>query len=262
MLSHMILSVDYSDDWERAINQLPALIKRLGIERLTLVYIIEPHKRHHIEDSEGAVKRKLQGMSEEFSEQWQLPVDYEVGHGFVGSRMFEIARLHNADGVICCNTHHSAGRELFFGNNAMNMARVAQRPLLILPVEGHPASPGSPLFLATDGSTNARHAQELFVELVTAGNGGQVVWVRPEDAPPQADEVDALVRDITNRNRDVQAKVLVGRPARELVDLIRDSKPALTLIGKRGTTPIPEMLLGHTSETVVRESLRPVLLVP
>jgi nucleotide-binding universal stress UspA family protein len=37
---------------------------------------------------------------------------------------------------------------------------------------------------------------------------------------------------------------------------------SLLIIGKRGVTPINELMLGSVAEYVVRESLTPVLLVP
>jgi nucleotide-binding universal stress UspA family protein len=180
----------------------------------------------------------------------------------VASCLLELARHQKADGVICCSTHHSAGRELFMGNNTMNLARMTRHPLLILPVEGKPSSAQSPVFMATDGSENASRCEDLFRELVADGQEGRVVWVRPDGAPPEADEVDRKVHDIANSKASVHARILNGQPARELLELIRDSQPALTLIGKRGTTPVDQLPLGHTSETVVRESRHPVLLVP
>lgn len=262
MLSHLILSVDYSDNWEQAIKQLPPLLERLGTRKLTLTYVIEPHTRKHIEDSEGAVEGKLSDLARRYAEEWGVETEFEVRHGFVASCILELARHLKADGVICCSTHHSAGRELFMGNNAMNLARMTKRPLLVLPVEGRPSSLHSPVFLATDGSENAVRCEDLFRELVSAGQEGRVVWVRPEDAPEEADEVDKRVHDIANSKSSVHARILSGHPARELLNLIRDSQPALTLIGKRGTTPVEQLPLGHTSETVVRESHHPVLLVP
>lgn len=262
MLSHMILSVDYSDSWEQAIRQLPPLLKRLGVSKLTLTYVIEPHTRKHIEDSEGAVESKLRDLAGKYADDWGVETDVAVRHGFVASCMVELARHLQADGIICCSTHHSAGRELFMGNITMNLARMARRPLLVLPVEGQPSSEQSPVFLATDGSENARRALDLFRQLVNHGQEGRVVWVRPDDAPEEADQVDQLVHDIANSKSSVHARILNGQPARELLELIRDGRPALTLIGKRGNTPVEQFPLGHTSESVVRESLSPVLLVP
>lgn len=262
MLNHLILSVDYSDNWERAIEQLPPLLERLGTRKLTLTYVIEPHTRKHIRDSDSAVESKLKALARQYAEDWNVETDFGVRHGFVASCILELARHHKADGVICCSTHHSAGRELFMGNNTMNLARMTQRPLLILPVEGKASSIQSPVFLATDGSKNAGRCEDLFRQLVSDGQRGRVVWVRPDDAPPEADDVDKRVHDIANSKSAVHVKIPKGHPARELLALIEESQPSLTLIGKRGTTPVEQLPLGHTAETVVRGSLHPVLLVP
>ncbi|SFR41444.1 Nucleotide-binding universal stress protein, UspA family [Marinobacter daqiaonensis] len=262
MLSHMILSVDYSDGWEQAVKQLPALLIRLQVRKLTLTYVIETHRRRHVEDSDEAVERKLKDMARQLAEEWEVETDFELRHGFVASRIVELARHHEADGIICCNTHHSAGRELFMGNNAMNLARMTRLPLLVLPVDGRPSFTQSPVYLATDGSDCAERASALFHKLVEDGTEGRVIWVRPEDAPSEADKVDEMVHTIANRKVNVHATIPRGRPAQELLHLIQEGQPALTLIGKRGTTPITEIALGHTAETVVRESHQPVLLMP
>lgn len=262
MLSHLILTVDYSDNWEQAIRQLPPLLERFGTGRLTLTYVVEPHTRKHLRDSDSAVESKLRDLARQYAEHWKVDADYEVRHGFVASCVLELARHHKADGIVCCSTHHSAGRELFMGNNTMNLARMTRRPLLVLPVEAQPSSTQSPVFLATDGSENARRCEELFQALTSDGQEGRVVWVRPDDAPPEADEIDKHVHDLANRKSSVHAKILNGHPARELLELIRNSQPALTLIGKRGINPEEQFPLGHTAETVVRESRHPVLLMP
>jgi len=262
MLSHMILSVDYSDGWEQAINQLPPLLKRLGTRRLTLTYVIEPHTRKHIEDSEGAVEGKLKELAGRFAEEWGVTTDIAVRHGFVASCIVELARYLKADGIICCSTHHSAGRELFMGNITMNLARMTRLPLLVLPTEGQPSPDHAPVFLATDGSANAGRAQERFRQLVSDNQEGRIIWVRPEDAPDEAEQVDRLVYDLAESMPSVNVRILDGQPAKELLNMISDIKPALVLIGKRGTTPVEMLPLGHTSESVVRESLSPVLLIP
>lgn len=262
MLSHMILSVDYSDGWEQAIRQLPPLVQRLGVRKLTLTYVIEPHTRKHIEDSQGAIEGKLKEMARQYAEDLGIETGFAVRRGFVASCMVELAKQLKADGIICCSTHHSASRELFLGNITMNLARMTRYPLLVLPMEGRPSSDQSPVFLATDGSENASRALDLFRQLIQEGQEGRVIWVRPDDAPAEADEVDRLVHDIANSKSSVHARILTGSPTRELLNLIGDSRPALTLIGKRGTTPVEQLPLGHTSETVVRESVNPVLLVP
>lgn len=148
------------------------------------------------------------------------------------------------------------------GNITMNLARMTRLPLLVLPTEGQPSPDHAPVFLATDGSANAGRAQERFRQLVSDNQEGRIIWVRPEDAPDEAEQVDRLVYDLAESMPSVNVRILDGQPAKELLNMISDIKPALVLIGKRGTTPVEMLPLGHTSESVVRESLSPVLLIP
>lgn len=262
MLKHLVLSVDYTADWELAVSQLPVLIKRLGTEKLTLMYIIETHKRQHMEDNEGSVAGKLKAMAEELATRLGVVADYKVGRGFVASKILELAKLAHADGVIACNCSHSRGRELFLGNNAMNLARMTLLPLLILPVDGSPATDYAPVLLATDGSDTSSRATACFEELVGNGSEGLVVWVRPEEDSEQVDGVDHQVHELANRYSNVHAEILGGHPAEGILETIHNTKPVLTVLGKRGNTPIPDILLGSVSQRVVRNSNSPVLLIP
>lgn len=262
MLKHLILSVDYTDDWERAMTQLPMLLKQFGTRQLTLVYVIETHKRQHMEDNEGSVAGKLKAMAEELASRLGVEATYQVGRGFVASKILEIARLKKADGVVVCNTSHSEGRELFMGNNAMNLARMTQLPLLVLPVDGTPATDYAPVILATDGSDSARAAQDCFTALMEAGGEGLVLWVRPDIDSDQVDAVDQHVHELANRFSRVHAEIRQGHPVDAILSIIRDNKPAVTIMGKRGNTPIPEVMLGSVSKEVARGSTSPVLLIP
>lgn len=262
MLKHLILSVDYTDEWELAVTQMPTLIKRLGTEKLTLMYIIETHKRQHMEDNEGSISGKLKAMAEELSARLGITTDYKVGRGFVASKILELAKLANADGVIVGNRSHSEGRELFLGNTAMNLARMSRLPLLVLPVDGSPATDYSPVILATDGSEASSRATACFEELVGDGSEGLVVWVRPEEDADQLDSVDHKVHELANRYVNVHAEILSGAPAGGILDTIKNNKPVLTVMGKRGNTPIPDIMLGSVSQRVARNSNTPVLLIP
>lgn len=39
MLKHCILSVDYSEKWEKIFDHLPGIIKLLGVQRLSLTHV-------------------------------------------------------------------------------------------------------------------------------------------------------------------------------------------------------------------------------
>lgn len=262
MLKHLILCVDYTTEWERAMSQLPALLKRLGTRHLTLAYVIETHKRQQVQDNEGSVSGKLKSLAEDLSSRLGVQADYQVGHGFVASKILEIASLQKADGIVVCNASHSAGRELFMGNSAVNLARMTRLPLLILPANNTPSTEHAPLIFATDGSEASGRARQCFEALVKDGSEGMVLWVRPDIESDQVDEVDRQVHELANQYLAVHSKIQRGQPVEVILETISKTKPALTILGKRGNTPIPEVMLGSVSRDVARGSTSPVLLVP
>lgn len=260
MLEHLILTVDYSKDWEPAMERLPLLLKLFGTKNLTLVYIIETHKRLHQEDAEGAVKGKLKSLCEELGEQLSVNTDFRVGRGFVASQVLEIAKTIQADGIVVCNRSHSAAKELFFGNTALNLARKTKLPLLVIPIDRSLPSAEEEILFATDGSDASLNAQACFENLITSGHDGRVLWVK-SDQPEDEDilqRIDALASQYANVHRNV----VTGRPVPEITRAIETNKPALTVLGKRGATPMEDLPLGSTTEKVAAASTQPVLIVP
>lgn len=59
----------------------------------------------------------------------------------------------------------------------------------------------------------------------------------------------------------VAAEVQVGNPAEEIVEMVGSGSFAYVVMGSRGLSPIPQLLLGSVSERVIRLSHLPVLLV-
>lgn len=262
MLEHLILTVDYSKDWELAMERLPLLLKLLGTKHLTLVYIIETHKRLHHEDDEGAVKGKLKALGEKLSEQLNVNTDFRVGRGFVASQVLEIAKTIQADGIVVCNRSHSASKEFFFGNTALNLARKTKLPLLVIPIDRSLPSAEEEVLFATDGSDASLNAQACFENLITSGHDGRVLWVRSDQPDTDDEDVQQRIDALAGQYANVHRNVVTGRPVQEIIRAIETDKPALTVLGKRGATPIEDLPLGSTTEKVAGASAQPVLIVP
>ncbi len=261
MLAHCILSVDYSADWNKTLDHLPAIKPLLGLERLTLVYVVETHKRPHIEGSGASAESRLKALSAQLNKDLGIGVDYEVRRGFAASEVLEAARKLKANGIITLNKSHSSGREFFLGNIAMNLARMTRLPLLMLSSDGAVVEPDAPILFATDGSTANRNAQNCFEAFMKQGGHGLAVWV-DSDEHDDAEAAQHVLNDLTGRYPHVAARRLKGTASREIADLSQDERAALVIIGKRGSTPIAELMLGSTAENIARACRQPVLLVP
>ena len=48
----------------------------------------------------------------------------------------------------------------------------------------------------------------------------------------------------------------------QILQTINETRPLLTIMGKRGSTPIQEIMIGSTTEHVAAGSPYPVLMIP
>ncbi|MEZ2743955.1 universal stress protein [Halopseudomonas bauzanensis] len=261
MLNHCILAFDYSDSWQKTCERLPPVLQLAAVERLTLVHVVDTTRRMNIEDSKAAAASHLNDLAGQLAGELGITVDYEVRSGFAASELHEAARRHKADGIIVLNQSHSAGRALFYGNITLNLARITHLPLLILPAGGPIAEPSAPILLATDGSRPAQVAQRVFERFLTGGRHGLVLWVETDEVDNTA-VINEQIEELTQRHEQVVARHVKGSAVREIVKAADAERVALVVIGKRGTTPIQDLMIGSTAEGVARESEQPVLLVP
>lgn len=261
MLKHCILAYDYSDSWQKTCDRLPSIIKLTGIQQLTIVHVVDTSRRMYIETSAAAATEHLKDVAARLNQDLGITVGFEVRKGFAASELHEAARFHRTDGIILLNQSHSAGHAFFYGNITLNLARITQRPLLILPADSVAVEPDGPILLATDGSGPAQIAQTAFERLMTKDRDGLVLWVETDEMDDES-HIQDLAADLTDRYPKVIFRQSKGSAVREIVKAAEDEQVSLVVIGKRGATPIQDLLIGSTAEGVARESRQPVLLVP
>lgn len=261
MLKHCVLGFDYSESWQKTHDRLPPILQLVGVQKLTLVYVVDTTRRVSIEDSEAAAASHLQELAGNLHAELGIDVDYEVRRGFAASELHEAARRHKANGLIVLNQSHSASRALFYGNIALNLARLTRLPLLVIPGDGPAIEPSGTLLLATDGSPAAQVAQRAFEHLLDEGRHGLVLWVETDEFD-NATAINEQIAALVGRHNHVVARRGKGAAVREIVKTAEAEQAALVILGKRGTTPIQDLMIGSTAEGVARESRQPVLLIP
>lgn len=261
MLKHCVLGFDYSESWQKTHDRLPPILQLAGVQRLTLVHVVDTTRRINIEDSEAAAAGHLQKLAADLGAELGITTDYEVRRGFAATELHDVARRNKADGLIVLNQSHSAGRALFYGNNTLNLARLTQLPLLIIPADGPAIEPDGMVMLATDGSRPARVAQRAFEHFLDGGRPGLVLWAETDEYD-NTHVINEQVSEIVGRYQHVAARHTKGTAVREIVKTAADEQVSLVILGKRGTTPIQNLMIGSTAEGVARESHQPVLLIP
>ncbi|WP_290649942.1 universal stress protein [Aquisalimonas sp.] len=264
MLKHAVVGVDFSSGWEAVRNALPPLARRLGVQHVTLAYVMEigypaaPELAH-----EDYYRDRLEELAAPLRQEG-LEVDVTVVVGRPARALQDTARAVGGDCVVLGSRGHSAWREFFLGSSVMDAARTTTLPLVIVPVDGAMGADG-PILLATDGSANSAAAEAAFLELVQQGQQGIAMHAGPKagessaravEAGQAAQRLEALAaRGVTTFHSDADPREAMKRMA-------RDERASLIVLGKRGHNPLTELLVGSTAEAVCRRSGVPVLLVP
>ena len=271
MLNHLLVAHDFSPAWPRLqawLRQMPSL----GCRRMTLAFVIESgytqapeltHREHY--------EQRLAEAADSLARDTGLAVDWTVRVGAVAPELIAAADAHGADTILAGTQGHSRLRSFLLGDTVLDIARRADRPLLLVPVHDaaiEPAGGACRPMLATDASDAAAGAEAAFLQLLPKCRKGVVVAVGRWEERAEAGEererlqahIDALAARADNATFDVEL-VGHGQPSAEIARAASDHGADLILIGRRGRNPLTELLLGSTAEAVCRGSHRPVLLV-
>jgi nucleotide-binding universal stress UspA family protein len=212
-----------------------------------------------------------------------LEVTGAVPVGLPGSRIVEAAATMGADLIVIGSRGHGRIASMLLGSTASEVVDHAPCPVLVARHE-HLA----PLVVAEDGSTSSREALEI-VETwpIFAGVEAAVVTVadvplaRPPAYPaavvaPALEEVRAAIDELRTQARSIAAAgaerlsgaglrataaTPEGEPATELVRYAQAHGTGTIVMGTRGHTGLPRLLLGSTARNVVLHAPCSVLVV-
>jgi nucleotide-binding universal stress UspA family protein len=73
--------------------------------------------------------------------------------------------------------------------------------------------------------------------------------------------MNEVERDASRRDITIDEEILYGNPAEEIINLMKNKKFDLVMMGKRGTTKITGPSLGSVSNALVQNSKVPVLVI-
>lgn len=186
-----------------------------------------------------------------------IPVEVINCVGVVANEIAERARI--ADLVVIghrgVNERYSTG---LLGGNAESITRKSPKPVFVTPMEFHPCT--NPL-LAYDGSAKAAAVMHQAAELcVQLGTGLTVLTVNADET--RGNEVlDEAARYLEPYNLQVSLQLQrTGNAPERIANFIRERSHDLLFIGAYGHSRIIEMVLGSTTEFVLRNAECPVYL--
>ncbi len=187
----------------------------------------------------------------------QLPAETINTIGIVANEIAEQARV--VDLVIIghrgVNEKYSTG---LLGSNAESITRKSPKPVFVTPLKFRPCT--KPL-LAYDGSAKAAAVMHQAAELcVQLGTGLTVVTVSSDEARGR-EILDEAGKYLAPYNMEVSLELQrTGNAPERIANFIRERDHDLLFIGAYGHSRIIEMVIGSTTEYVLRNAECPVFL--
>lgn len=140
------------------------------------------------------------------------------------------------------------------------------RPSILCPVDFSDASAGSLRYAAAIATHFATRLIVLTVEdplLTEAADLGTGVRWNPDDSRQELEQFAARVFGPDSPTRSsLEYDVAVGKPAGEILRVARERSCDLIVISTHGLTGMRKLFFGSTTERVLRETTRPVLVTP
>jgi nucleotide-binding universal stress UspA family protein len=274
-----VYATDLSDAIDAAIGSRICLecLGRYGITEIDLVTVTSPNVTTGMPGSDvgGRTRDALERQADQLRTEG-FEVDIHVVRGTPHRRINGLAEQVDADLIIVGSRGESPLEQRLIGGTARNVARTAVRPLLVQRIVETGADhdlANEHLFervlYATDFSDNAQRAFDQFDYLTTATQEATLLHVTPPDRRADPD----VVEDARERLGDMaDSLAATGIPTEtmiredEAVDGILavedEIDPTAILLGSRGRSRLRRLLLGSTSEAVIRRADSNVLLVP
>jgi len=187
-----------------------------------------------------------------------VPCDTTLPMGIIANEICDAART--ADLVIIghrgLNEQFSTG---MLGGTTESVTRKSPKPVFVSPIRF--AEIRRPL-LAYDGSQRASAAMHVAAEVTSAlGLPLTVIHVVRDGAAADPKVLDEARRYLHSYGVESRYDTVVGLPHQRIPETLREGGHDLLFIGAYGHSRIIEMVLGSTTEYVLRNSEAPVFLV-
>jgi nucleotide-binding universal stress UspA family protein len=277
MIKSILVALDGSEHAEAALQYGLWLAERLRATVLGLhvidVVSIEGSFLHDISGSLGfepyldfsakmreALRERGRLLLETFARRCgerHVPCDTTLAMGIVANEICDQARM--ADLVVIghrgVNEQFSTG---LLGSTTESVTRKSPKPVFVSPMRFKEIT--RPL-LAYDGSQRASAAMHAAAEVTSAlGLPLTVLHVTREEGPNGAKVLDEARRYLHSYDVPLTCETTGGHPHQRIIEFMREHGHDLLFIGAYGHSRIIEMVLGSTTEYVLRNSPAPVFL--
>lgn len=295
-IRHILVASDLGGS-TRLLHAHAAAVARAFEARVTLLHVdelVSPHGPDvnllpEVLDELGEARARALQQARRDLEALGVQPTLEVRGGAAREEIVRYAEAHRVDLIVIGRTSRPRLAELFIGSTAHRVVRLAPVPVLVVP---GPDAPDAALHAlprydhvvaATDlGETSRRGLAAvdalvghfasrvtaiycLTVEPVAPAVVGRVAVTLPSE---QLDELmdthrERIANQVAGLGRTwVEARVVTGAPAQALLDAAADLGADLVAVPSTGKGALERILLGSTTERLLRRSRLPVLVLP
>ncbi|MDI6655340.1 MAG: universal stress protein [Candidatus Hydrothermarchaeota archaeon] len=291
MFKKILYPTDFSE-YARATLECAGELKSIGAEEVVLLHVIDEKSVIGISGSAAPdlLVAELQKEVEKKLEELKIMVEKQgmearivkpVPLGSPADEIIKIAGKEDASLILIGARGKGLIREAFLGSVSHKVVRGATKPVIVTKLKVAQKLGKTycellfkPMFrkilYSTDFSECAERALE-YVKRVKEAGAEEVVALHVVEKGETKEEIErnkkeaekhleGLADELKKLGFKVKALVEVGIPSKEILKVANEEKATIIMMGSRGLGFVRGMLIGSTSDKVVREAEVPVFL--
>jgi len=268
MLEKMLFPTDLSESNLKILEHIDDL-KKAGVEEVGILYVINLSKLSDVSGGinidnyiEEKTKKAEEGVeeTERFMKSKGLTVN-TIRPFPAGDPVAEILSYSKDYDFIAMNSRGaSTFKKILLGSVSEGVLRASKKPVYVFKFGSEVANPTDNLFdkilVPFDFSEHAKMALDYAVYV--AKKVGSEVHLLHVIEPECDGDLDKLAEDISKEGLKVSAHVQSGVPHKVILRKQEELGATTIFMGSRGVGVVRSLLLGSTSDSVIRRSRVPV----
>jgi len=270
LLEKVLVAMDFAQSSRDALRMAALLAKAFHSE-LILIHVIPEIRGFRID--KGKIRRmeteKLREMEIDLKKKGISSIEIIVRFGIPVERIIEYSDELDVNLIVVGSGKWD--RKFPLGTTAERVMVYADKPVLAVKPGSHPLI--RKIFCPVDFSEaskraliNAIHLSRIFeahLTVLTVYEPLLSSFFGPGRTPGESKEkalvkrqrsqFDRFLRGFESENLNWAKTILRGKPHEEILKVIREAQPDLLVMGSQGRTGLSRLLMGSTTERVVRE---------
>lgn len=253
---------------ERALSVVSVLEQRDALALSAETAALPP--RYFEEEAADIAARMRATLASLSRDDWKYTV--EVLNGPTAATIVDRARAVQARMIVAGTGRHDPLGRFVYGERALQIVRLTDRPVLIVPRDHHGGSFMN-VVVAVDFSTASLRAARAVMPLLSEGSRVTLLHVRPNTPPAvRARSLEVRCDELFDRFRmqlhvlpglTVETRVLWGDSATVIQEYAQRNHVDLIACGRRQTHSLIErFLIGSVSSALLRTVGCPILIAP